>query len=141
VLRILATEDALGITRPATVASLQHRADEDVEWLQCWLEEEAEAGRTVFGYAAASKVVALFSRAGIDSRLLAAIADASPAKHGRRMPGTDIPIVPPSELLAAKPDRVLLTLPDLLSEVSARFPELDGRLKVYGRYSNLSPSR
>ena len=40
----------------------------------------------------------LFSRAGIDSRLLAAVADASPAKQGRRMPGTDIPIVSPDEL-------------------------------------------
>jgi hypothetical protein len=134
VLRILATEDALGITRPATVGCLQHRADEDVEWLRSWLEDEAEAGRTVFGYAAASKVVALFSRAGINSQLLAAVADASPAKHGRRMPGTDIPIVPPNELLAAKPDRVLLALPDLLPEVSTHFPELDGRWKVYGQY-------
>ena len=70
---------------------------------------------------------------GIDSRLLAAVADASPAKQGRRMPGTDIPIVSPDELLAAKPDRVLLTLPDLLPEVSARFPELDGRWKVDGQ--------
>ena len=34
------------------------------------------------------------------------------------------------KLLAAKPDRVLLTLPDLLPEVSARYPELDGRWKV-----------
>jgi hypothetical protein len=46
------------------------------------------------------------------------------------MPGTDIPIVSPDELLAAKPDRVLLTVPDLLPEVSARFPQLDGRWRV-----------
>ena len=36
---------------------------------------------------------------------------------------TDIPIVSPDELLAAKLDRVLITLPDLLPEVSARFPD------------------
>ena len=30
------------------------------------------------------------------------------------------------------PDRVFLTLPDLLPEVSARFPQLDGRWKVDG---------
>jgi hypothetical protein len=65
--------------------------------------------------------------------LIAAVADASPAKQGRRMPGTDIPIVSPNELLEAKPDRVLLTLPDLLPEVSARFPELNGRWKVDGQ--------
>ena len=133
VLRILATEDALGITDPAAIGSLQRSADQHVESLRSWLEEEAEAGRTVLAYGAASRAVALFSRAGIDSRLLAAVADASPAKQGRRMPGTDIPIVSPDELLAAKPDRVLLTLPDLLPEVSARFPELDGRWKVDGQ--------
>jgi hypothetical protein len=132
--RILTSEDALGVTDPAAVAGLQRSADRHVESLRSWLEEEAEAGRTVIAYGAASRAVALFSRAGVDSRLLAAVADASPAKQGRRMPGTDIPIVSPNELLAAKPDRVLLTLPDLLAEVSARFPELDGRWTVDGQY-------
>jgi hypothetical protein len=133
VLRILSTEDAQGVTRPAFVSGLQRSADQHVELLRNWLEEEAAAGHTVFAYGAASRAVALFSRAGLDSRLIAAVADASPAKQGRRMPGTDIPIVSPDELLAAKPDRVLLTLPDLLPEVSARFPELDGRWKVDGQ--------
>jgi hypothetical protein len=48
------------------------------------------------------------------------------------MPATDIPIVSPCHLLTKKPDRVLLTLPDLLPEVSAQFPELAGRWKVDG---------
>jgi len=131
--RILATEDALGITKPDAAVSLQHGADRHVESLRTWLEEEKEGGHTVMAYGAASRAVALFSRAGLDSRLLAAVADASPAKQGRRMPGTNIPIVSPGELLAAKPDQVLLTLPDLLSEVVERFPELDGRWKVDGQ--------
>lgn len=128
--RILAAEDTLGITDPAVVSGLQRRVDAHTRALREWLEHEHDAGRTVLAYGAASRAVALFSIAGIDSRLLAAVADASPAKQGRRMPGTDIPIVSPDELLAARPDRVLLTLPDLLPEVSARFPELDGRWKV-----------
>ena len=104
----------------------------DPATLRTWLEEEPEAGRTVLAYGAPSRAVALFSRAGVASRLIVAVADASPAKHGRRMPGSDIPIVSPDELFQAKPDRVLLTLPDLLPEVSARFPELDGRWTVDG---------
>lgn len=133
VLRILAAEKALGVTDPAVVGRLQRCADQHSEALRSWLDEEAAAGRKVLAYGAASRAVALFSRAGIDSRLLAAVADASAAKHRRRMPGTDIPIVSPEELLAAKPDRVLLTLPDLLPEVSKRFPELDSRWKVDGQ--------
>jgi hypothetical protein len=131
--RILAMEDAIGMTDPAAFSHLQRSADRHVESLRSWLEEEAEAGRTVLAYGAASRAVALFSRAGLDSGLVATVADASPAKQGRRMPGTDIPIVSPDELLAAKPDRVLLTLPDLLPELRACMPELDGRWKVDGQ--------
>ena len=133
VLRILSDEERQGVTTPAYVAGLQRSVDEHVEGLRSWLEKEAAAGHTVFAYGAASRAVTLFSRAGLDSRLLAAVADASPAKQGRRMPGTDIPIVSPDELLAAEPDRVLLTIPDLLPEVSERFPQLDGRWKVDGQ--------
>ena len=43
------------------------------------------------------------------------------------MPGTDVPIIAPEDLLAADPDCVLLTLPDLLAEVSAAYPQLAGR--------------
>jgi C-methyltransferase C-terminal domain len=130
VLRILANEKANCVTDPVSVGALQHSADQHVESLRSWLDEEAAAGHTILAYGAASRAVALFSRAGLDSRLLPAVADASPAKQGRRMPGTDIPIVSPHELLAAKPDQVLLMLPDLLPEVSIRFPELAGRWKV-----------
>ncbi|WP_319454917.1 MULTISPECIES: transferase [unclassified Mycobacterium] len=133
VLRILADENAMGVTDPAVVGGLQRRADRHLEGLRTWLEAQAADGRTVFGYGAASRAVALLHGAGIDSRLLPAVADASTAKQGRRMPGTDIPIVSPADLLAADPDRVLLTLPDLLAEVSERFPELDGRWKVDGQ--------
>ena len=133
--RILATEEVLGVTNPDYICRLQHYADRHVDSLRNWLEEEAEAGRTVLGYGAASRAVALFSRAGLNADLLAAVADASVAKQGRRMPGTDIPIVSPDELLAARPDRVLLTLPDLLPELRARMPELDGRWTVDGQFT------
>jgi hypothetical protein len=49
------------------------------------------------------------------------------------MPGTDIPIISPDALLAANPDHVFLTLPDLLPELRSGLPELDGRWKVDGR--------
>ncbi len=132
VMSILDTENAMGITSPVTVGSLQSTADWHIDSLRIWLEEEADAGRRIFGYGAASRAVALFSRAGLTSKLLAAVADASPAKQGRRMPGTNIPIVSPEKMIRANPHRVLLTLPDLLPEVSARYPQLDGRWKIAG---------
>ena len=134
VTRLLSAEAAAGVTTPAAFASLQRDADQHIESLRYWLTEQVHAGRTVFAYGAASRAVALFSRGRIDTRLLTAVADASAAKQGRRMPGTDIPIVAPEEMLDAGPDAVLLTIGDLLPEVSARFPELDGRWCVDGRW-------
>ena len=64
---------------------------------------------------------------------VAGIVDGAPAKQGRRMPGTDIPIVAPDALLAADPEKILLMLPDL-ARASCATPgrELADRWVVYG---------
>ena len=115
------------MTDPAAVARLQDAADGQADALRSYLEKQRDAGRRVFAYGAASRAVALFALAGLDHRLIGAVADASEAKQGRRMPGTDITIISPGELVAAEPDEVVLTLSDLLPEVAARLPELSGR--------------
>jgi hypothetical protein len=127
---ILDSEARFGIGHADVVAELQRATDGHTQWLRSWLETQADANRRVYAYGAASRAVALFSRAGVDRRLLAAVADASPAKQGRRMPGTDVPIISPEQLLAAEPDRVLLTLPDLYEEVRQQYPQLDRRWVV-----------
>lgn len=125
--RLLAAERAAAITTSRALATLQSAADLQAEALNTWLRAMADRNRTVYAYGAASRAVALFALAHVDNTLVAAVADASPAKKGRRMPGTDVPIISPADLLAAAPDRVLLTLPDILPELEASFPELDGR--------------
>jgi hypothetical protein len=133
VARVLAREKRAGVTTVAGLHTLQDVADRDVTDLLTWLEGEVDAGHSVYAYAAASKAVSLFSRAAITTELVTAVADGSPAKQGRRMPGTDIPIISPDDLLTADPDRVLLTLADLLPEVETRYPSLAGRWQVPGR--------
>ncbi|WP_207840676.1 class I SAM-dependent methyltransferase [Williamsia soli] len=127
VTEILDHEAQLGITEPEVVAGLQTAADGHVGRLEQWLVDQRNAGRRVCAYGAASRASAVFYRAGVDRSLVTAIADASTAKQGRRMPGTDVPITSPEEMIDMRPDQVLLMLPDLLAEVSAHFPQLDGR--------------
>lgn len=129
---VLADEARLGVTDPAAVSALQATVDTDVAALRGWLQERRDSGVRVHAYGAASVAVAQLGLAGLDRSLVAAVADASPAKQGRRMPGTDIPIISPADLVDASPDLVLLTLPDLLPELEASYPQLAGRWVVRG---------
>jgi C-methyltransferase C-terminal domain/Putative zinc binding domain len=121
---LLAADAAAGVRDAAALSRLQHDATVKAASLRAWLSGERDAGRTVLGYGAASRAVALLRSAEVDSRLLPAVVDASPAKQGRRMPGTSIPVVSPAELAVRAPDTVLLFLGDLRAEVTAAYPEV-----------------
>lgn len=125
VVALLDWEARAGVTEASTVARLQVAAAAAADGLRAWLVAQRAAGKQVVGYGAASRAVATLVRAGASQGLLPAVVDASPAKHGRRMPGTDIPVVPPGALGALRPDWVLLFVPDLLEEVRAAHPEVE----------------
>jgi hypothetical protein len=122
---VLTEESRIGVRNPAVLSDLQRHARARCAGLREWLCTERQAGHRVLGYGAASRSVALLCRAGIDTSLLPAIADASSAKQGLRMPATDIPIVSPAALATDRPDAVLLLLADLLAEVRDRYPEVE----------------
>jgi hypothetical protein len=122
---LLAQEARTGVRDPAVLRGLQRDTQVRAEWLHKWLTEERSAGSTVLGYGAASRTVALLCQARLDRTLLPAVADASPAKQGLRMPGTDIPVVSPAELTRRRPDAVLVFVPDLMTEVRSAFPAVE----------------
>ncbi len=122
---LLAEDARVGVRDPRTFAALQRDVDAHAKALHDWLAAQRSAGRRVLGYGAASRAVALLCQAHADRGLLPAVIDASPAKHGLRMPGTDIPVADPGRLGADRPDAVLLFVPDLLAEVRDAFPEVE----------------
>ena len=124
---LLAAEAVTGVRDPAVLAGLQDDAQAGAAALRDWLAARAARGRTVIGYGAASRAVALLHMAGVDRGLLAAVADASPAKQGRRMPGTAIEVISPAELIARQPDEVAVFVSDLMAEVRAGYPEVEAR--------------
>jgi hypothetical protein len=122
---ILAEEARTRVRDPDAVRGLQRDVRSHAQRLHDWLVRQRSAGSTVLGYGAASRAVALLLQARVDRTLLPAVVDASPAKQGRRMPGTDIPIVAAAELAARRPDSVLLFVPDLMAEVRRAFPGIE----------------
>jgi hypothetical protein len=124
---VLTTEARAGVRDPDVVRGLQHEVQARAAVVRGWLACSAAAGKTVLGYGAASRAVALLRKAGIDADLLPAVADASPAKRGLRIPGTAIPVISPAELTARRPDEVALFVSDLMPEVRATYPEIEAR--------------
>ena len=122
---LLAGDARAGVCGPDAFAGLQRGVQAHAKALHEWLAAQRSAGRRVLGYGAASRAVALLCQADVDRTLLPAVIDASPAKQGLRMPGTDIPVAGPAELAARRPDAVLLFVPDLLAEVREAFPEVE----------------
>ena len=135
VVRSLLTEDArVGVRDPRAFSGLQLRVLTHAKALHDWLLAQRSAGSTVVGYSAASRAVALLRQADVDRALLPAVVDASPAKQGLRMPGTDIPVIGPAQLAERRPDAVLLFAADLMAEVRRTFPEVEA---TGGRWVNV----
>ncbi len=129
-------ETSEGILDQEYVKSLGGALNESVAAIEAYLASAVDQGLTVAGYGAASRTSALLRCAHVEKEHVVAVADASAAKHGRTMPGNRIPIVSPEDLVALAPDRVLLFVPDLLTEVRQALPQIEAR---GGRWVVLDP--
>ena len=72
------------------------------------LERLHGQGKRIAAYGAAAKGTVLLNSSGIGADLIQFVADKSPHKQGKLMPGLGIAIVPPERLLDEMPDVVLL---------------------------------
>ncbi len=123
--KIIEAELAVGVLEPAAVATLQAQVDSSITAMRRLAEDAVASGDALYGYSAASRAVSLIYLAGIGEDVLRGVADASPGKQGCRMPGTAIPVLSPSDLVAAHPDLVLLFVSDLMAEVRRALPEVE----------------
>ena len=123
--RLIEREIAEGVLDPAAVASLNESLMSSASGLASYLAAARSRSETVAGYSAASRTSALMRCGQVTAQDLIAVADAAPGLHGRTMPGSRVPIVSPAELIAKRPDKVLLFVPDLLNEVRSALPEIE----------------
>jgi hypothetical protein len=90
-----AEERALGVDGGAFYTGFQRAAEDVKNAFVGFLLQARAAGKTVAAYGAAAKGNTLLNFAGVRSDLLACVADASPHKQGRYLPGSRIPVVAP----------------------------------------------
>jgi hypothetical protein len=114
---VLAAEAAAGLHTAAGhdgFATAVSRVRDD---LVAFLIEARRAGKTVVGYGAPGKGNTLLNYCGIRPDLLAYTVDRNPYKHGRFTPGTRIPVLPPEQIAADRPDYVLVLPWNLRTEL------------------------
>ena len=114
---LLAEEVQRGLQTLATYQNFQARADKVKDDLLSFLIEQKRAGKKVAAYGAAAKGNTLLNYAGVKPDLLPLACDAAQAKQGKYMPGSHIPILPPSALAAYAPDYVLILPWNIAAEV------------------------
>ena len=113
----LAEELAAGIATPTFYQGFQARAERVKDDLVAFLIDAKRRGWRVGAYGAAAKGNTLLNFAGVRPDLLPYVVDRNPAKQGRFMPGSRIPIVDEQHLRADRPDCVLILPWNLQSEV------------------------
>jgi hypothetical protein len=114
---VLAEERRRGMETAAFYAGFQARADVVKDGLLRFLLDAKRDGKTVAAYGAAAKGNTLLNYAGVKPDLLPFVCDAAQSKQGKLMPGSHIPILPPSVLEERRPDYVLILPWNIADEV------------------------
>ena len=128
---MLAREQRLGVDDLATYGDFGRKVEQTKRDLLEFLIDAKNAGKTVVGYGAPGKGNTLLNYCGIRTDLLDYTVDRSPAKHGRYLPGTHIPVHTPDRIFETKPDYVLILPWNLRNEIAE---QMSGIAEWGGRF-------
>lgn len=128
---LLQREKQAGMCSADHYRGFQEKADNIKNDFLAFLIEARHQGKTVAAYGAAAKGNTLMNYAGIRPDLVSFVADRNPAKQGKYMPGSRIPIVDEAYLRSIRSDYVVLLPWNLKTELIS---QLDYIRDWGGRY-------
>jgi SAM-dependent methyltransferase len=114
---LLAEEQRVGLRSVGYFRGFADRVRALGEALVATLAEEKAAGRSIAAYGAAAKGAVLLNAFGIGPETIDFVADRSPHKAGRFMPGVRIPVRPADDLAECRPDVCLLLTWNFAEEI------------------------
>ena len=115
---LLRREAQAGILTAAYYTGFQARTDQVKNDFLVFLLDAKRQGKTVAAYGAAAKGNTLMNYAGIRPDLISFVVDRNPAKQGKYMPGSRIPIMDEARLRQEQPDYVVVLPWNLKAEVT-----------------------
>jgi SAM-dependent methyltransferase len=105
---ILEAEKTAGVDRASYYAGFQERANRIKNDLSAFLIDCIRRGKRIGAYGAAAKGNTLLNYAGVRPDMLPWVVDRNPAKQGKYLPGSRIPIVGEEKIRQQQPDYLLL---------------------------------
>jgi 2-polyprenyl-3-methyl-5-hydroxy-6-metoxy-1,4-benzoquinol methylase len=123
VAQMLAREAAAGLSTAKGYEGFQLRAEKVKDDFVAFLIDARRQGKRVAAYGAAAKGNTLLNFAGIRRDLISYVVDRNPAKQGKFLPGSRIPIVSEDVLYRDQPDYVVILPWNLKSEVMHQLKE------------------
>jgi 2-polyprenyl-3-methyl-5-hydroxy-6-metoxy-1,4-benzoquinol methylase len=114
---MLAEEAEEGLSTAKGYQGFQLRAEQVKNEFVSFLIDAKRQGKRVAGYGAAAKGNTLLNFAGCRRDLISYVVDRNPAKQGKFLPGSRIPIVNEDTLYRDQPDYVVILPWNLKSEV------------------------
>jgi len=116
---LLVKEKDGGYLSDRAYGGFQQVAEKAKDDMVKFLINAKEEGKSVCAFGAAAKGNTFINFAGIRPDLISAVADSNPAKQGKFMPGSRIPIVSEEILASYKPDYVVILPWNLKEEISS----------------------
>ena len=114
---LLQKEKSVGMRTAEYYTGFQGKSEKVKDDFVAFLIEAKSQGKSVAAYGAAAKGNTLMNFAGIRHDMIRFVVDKNPAKQGKYMPGSRIPIVSEERLIEERPDYVVILPWNLREEV------------------------
>ena len=119
---VRAREAAAGLDGPAAYDDFGPRVERVREDFLAFLRDAKSRGKSVAAYGAAAKGNTLLNYCGVGTDLIAYVVDRNPAKQGRLLPGSRLPIHDPAKLYETRPDYIVILPWNIREEVMEQNP-------------------
>lgn len=116
--KIIENEKSEGFLSEDAYKGFQEKAEKVKNDFVSFLIEAKNMNKKVIGFGAAAKGNTLINFSGIRADLISAVVDSNPAKQGKYLPGSRIPIINEETMKKEKPDYLVILPWNLQKEIS-----------------------
>ncbi|MDC0989881.1 class I SAM-dependent methyltransferase, partial [Rhodospirillales bacterium] len=120
VVEVLNTELSMKLDQVGGFIGLKARSQQIKDDAVAYIKAQKKIGKKIAAFGAAAKGNVFLNYCGIGADSIDFVVDDTPAKQGKFLPGSHIPVVPATEIINKKPDIIVILPWNLSSEISKK---------------------